>query len=135
MSDIEFLHPDHEKGLPLSKGAVAGDFMYTFGDGEVFDEQDPKPGMRKVFERTAALLAEKGLTLADVVKTTVLLSRENVWTEYSEVYREYFKKPFPVRTTIPVVHEVAFIELDLVAYKKGLSDCRQVATSQVTGHR
>ena len=114
MSNIEFLNPfPNPASLPISQAGVAGDYMYTWGFGEVFDAADPKPGMRKVFEHIKALLAQKGLGFGDVVKVTALLTAGvDVWKEYGEVYREYFQEPYPCRTTIPVPSDEAFLEID-----------------------
>ena len=121
MSDIEFLHPKNEWNVPISKAAVAGDYFFTWGYGENLDPSDPKPGMRKVFEHLRALLQEKGLTFADVVKVTGLLSSLELFPPYNEVYREYLKEPFPVRTSFCIITEKPLLEVDLIAYRKGLS--------------
>jgi len=120
---ITFYNPVKVKStLPISQMVVAGDFMYTWGYGALFDKKNPRPGMKKVFEHVRALLAEKNLTFRDVVKTTVLLAPLAYFDEYSKLYAEYFKPPHPCRTTIPVINDRCFLEIDIVAYKKGLSD-------------
>jgi enamine deaminase RidA (YjgF/YER057c/UK114 family) len=121
MSDIQFLHPKNQFGLPISQAAVAGDYFFTWGYGEDIRDDHVKEDMRKVFEHLKGLLAEKGLTFADVVKVTALLTDTKQWPQYTEVYKEYFKEPFPCRTTIPVVTDKKILEVDLIAYKKGLS--------------
>jgi 2-iminobutanoate/2-iminopropanoate deaminase len=121
MSDIEFLHPKNEWNVPISKAAVAGDYFFTWGYGENLDPSDPKPGMRKVFEHLRSLLQEKGLTFADVVKVTGLLSSLDLFKPYNEVYREYLKEPFPVRTSFCIIADKPLLEVDLIAYRKGLS--------------
>jgi 2-iminobutanoate/2-iminopropanoate deaminase len=121
MGDIQFVGTKNEFNLPISKAAVAGDFMYTWGYGEALDANDPKAGMRKVFEHLKGLLAEKGLTFADVVRVQGLLVKPEHFKPYNEVYREYFKEPYPVRTSFCVVSDEPILEVDLVAYKKGLS--------------
>ena len=68
------------------------------------------------------LLAEKGLTFDDVIKVTGLLARLEDFPHYQTVYREYFKEPFPVRTSFGIVSEEIILEVDLIAYKKGLSE-------------
>jgi len=125
VNDIEFIGIDNfsgKKRLPISQAVVAGDFLYTWGHGVVFDPKNPEPGIRKEFEHLRELLAEKGLTFRHVVKTTVLLSRGEFFWIYTKIYQEYFKKPYPARTTIPCASDTVFLEIDLVAYKKGLSD-------------
>ena len=122
-SQIEFINPfPNPHHLPISQVAVAGDFLYTWGYGENFDLKDPQPGMRKVFEHIGALLKQKGLTFHDVAKVTALISPVECFGDYSTLYQEYFKAPYPCRTTIPTPSDKAFLEIDVVAYKKGLSD-------------
>jgi len=123
MSDIQFFESaaDNPK-TPITKSAIAGDFMYTWGYGEVLRVGHEAEDMRKVFEHIKHLLEEQGLTFADVVKTTALLTRTDHWDIYTQVYTEYFKAPYPCRTTIPVVTENAILEIDVVAYRKGLSE-------------
>lgn len=121
MSEITFLHRHNERNLPWSRVAIAGDFLYTYGDGEEIREGSVKSDLRKPFERLKGLLAEQGLSFAHVVKVTALLSGMQHWEAYNAVYREFFSEPFPVRTTIPLNHSTPLLELDLVAYKEGLS--------------
>lgn len=122
MSDVRFFYDCCNKKTPISKITVAGDYLYTMGDGELLDIKDPKPGMRKLFDRMQAMLKERGVGFADVAKVTALLCGHDLWNDYTQVYREYFKPPFPCRTTIPVPCDKSFIELDFVVYKKGLSE-------------
>lgn len=124
MSDIRFFHPaQHENPrTPISKCAIAGDFLYTWGFGVELGVGQEAQDMRKVFDHLGQLLAEHGLDFSDVVKTTALLTRLDHWDIYTQVYTSYFKPPYPCRTTIPVVTDKAILEIDLVAYRKGLSD-------------
>ena len=73
---IAFSNPVKVKStLPISQMAVAGDFMYTWGYGAVFDKKNPRPGMKKVFEHVRALLAEKNLTFQTNTHTVDRLIR------------------------------------------------------------
>ncbi len=121
MSDARFFHDMMDLNLPISKVTIGGDYMYTAGLGEPFDIKAPKPGMRKLFRKMKALMAERGVGFADVVKVTALLCGPGVWKDYCDVYAEFFKPPYPCRTTIPVVGDKPFLELDFVIFRKGLS--------------
>ena len=125
MSDVKFFGLTNKHKLPLSKAAIAGDFLFTFGDGEHFDPKRPKPAMRRLFRRLGKLLRGHGLDFTDVAKTTVLLSPIGSFGDYSAVYAEFVRKPYPCRTTIPVACDTPFVEIDVVAYKKGLSEGRR----------
>jgi 2-iminobutanoate/2-iminopropanoate deaminase len=104
-----------------SQGIVAGGFVYTAG----FGPQDPETGKvaATVGEQTAqvlrnvqAVLAEHGLTLDDVVKSTVHLQNLKAdFAEYDAAYREFFTAPYPVRTTVGSDLMNILVEIDVVA--------------------
>ncbi|MEU9845525.1 Rid family hydrolase, partial [Actinomadura sp. NPDC048032] len=90
---------------------------------------DPKTGeivgtdvatqTRQTLANLAAILAEHGLGLDDVVKSTVhLQDLHRDFAAYDEVYREHFTKPYPVRTTVGSQLMNILVEIDFVAYKK-----------------
>ena len=67
-------------------GKIAGE-----GVGEQTDQ---------VLRNVAAVLVGAGLTLADVVKTTVYLADMEDFQAMNQVYATYFSAPAPARTTI-----------------------------------
>jgi 2-iminobutanoate/2-iminopropanoate deaminase len=121
MGDIRFVQGKTDGKLPISACAIAGDFLYTWGDGAALKPGREKEDMREVFKRIGELLTAQGLTFADVAKVTALLTDTVNWDSYTEVYKEFFKEPYPCRTTIPIKTDEPILEIDLVAYKKGLS--------------
>lgn len=104
-----------------SQGIVVDGFLYTAG----FGPQDPgsarvAPSVgeqtTQVLANISAVLAEYGLTLDDVIRTTVHL--ENVkadFTEFNAVYAEHFSDPYPVRTTVGSDLANFLVEIDAVA--------------------
>ena len=85
---------------PYSQGIAAGQTAYVSGQLPI----DPATGAipEGIAAQTAqslkniqAILAEQGMTLADVVKTTVFLADMNDFAEMNKVYGEYFAQPFP----------------------------------------
>ena len=104
-----------------SQGVVAGGFLFTAG----FGPQDPVDGAvapsvgeqtTQVLANISAVLAEQGLTLDDVVRTTVHL--ENLKADFAEfdaVYEEHFSAPYPVRTTVGSDLANILVEIDVVA--------------------
>jgi 2-iminobutanoate/2-iminopropanoate deaminase len=46
------------------------------------------------------VLAAAGLDLSDVVQCRGYVKNHSDWAEYNNLYREYFKAPFPARTTL-----------------------------------
>ncbi|MGW7616101.1 RidA family protein [Streptomyces antimycoticus] len=120
----------HTPGAPrpagaYSQGVVAGGFLYTAG----FGPQDPVTGeipegvgaqTAQVLRNVAAVLAEHGLTLRDVVKVTTHLQHlKRDFAAYDAAYREFFSEPCPVRTTVGSDLMDILVEIDVVAVVPG----------------
>jgi N-acyl-D-amino-acid deacylase len=90
---------------PYSQGIVANGLMYTAG----FGPQDPADGnavadnvadqTRQVLRNIQAVLAERGLTLDDCLKTTVHLADLADFAEFNAAYRS--SSPSPTRCAPP----------------------------------
>jgi len=106
---------------PYSQGIVAGGFVYTAG----FGPQDPGTGAvpdgveeqtRQVLRNVSAVLETHGLTLNDVVKSTVHLQNlDRDFAGFNSAYREFFAEPYPVRTTVGSTLAGILVEIDVVA--------------------
>lgn len=105
---------------PYSQGIEANGFFYTAG----FGPQDPATGAvaesvgeqtRQVLRNVQAILAERGLTMDDCVKTTVHLADLADFDEFNEAYKEFFSEPYPVRTTVGSQLANILVEIDVVA--------------------
>jgi reactive intermediate/imine deaminase len=105
---------------PYSQGIEANGFFYTAG----FGPQDPTTGAvpdtvaeqtRQVLRNVQAILAERGLTMDDCVKTTVHLADLSDFAEFNEAYKEFFSEPYPVRTTVGSQLANILVEIDVVA--------------------
>ncbi|MFJ6071104.1 RidA family protein [Streptomyces sp. NPDC093065] len=104
-----------------SQGVVAGGFLFTAG----FGPQDPATGAvpegvgaqtAQVLRNIGAVLAERGLTLRDVVKVTAHLQHlRRDFAAYDEAYGEFFAEPCPVRTTVGSDLMDILVEIDVVA--------------------
>lgn len=113
---------------PYSQGILAGGFLYTAG----FGPQDPATGAvaesvgdqtRQVLRNIQSVLAEAGLTMANVVKVTAHLQHlDRDFAEYNEAYREFFTEPYPVRTTVGSNLANILVEIDVVAVVDGVAD-------------
>jgi len=92
-----------------------------------FGPQDPVTGevpedvtaqTEQVITNVETALAAVGLTLADVVKTTVHLQElHRDVAEYNEVYTRRFPEPYPVRTTVGSTLANILVEIDVVAMR------------------
>lgn len=65
------------------------------------------------------ILAEAGLTMANVVKTSVFLADMADFAEMNEVYAQFFSAPFPARSAVAVktLPKGARIEIVCIAVK------------------
>jgi 2-iminobutanoate/2-iminopropanoate deaminase len=77
---------------------------------------------RQVLENLTAVLAGAGLSLADVVKTTVYLADMKDFQSMNEVYASRFADARPARSTIAVagLPKGARVEIDAVAVGRDL---------------
>jgi len=91
---------------PYSQAIVEGDFIFLAGQGPT----DPATGKvvpggveaetRRTFENLKAVLEAAGSSLDRVVKCNVYLRDISDFAAMNEVYKTYFEKPYPARTTI-----------------------------------
>ena len=72
---------------------------------------------KQSLENIKAILRQAGKDFSNVVKTTVFLDDMNSFDEMNEVYKEYFSKPFPVRTCVAVkaLPKNAKVEIEVIA--------------------
>ncbi|MDH6522811.1 2-iminobutanoate/2-iminopropanoate deaminase [Streptomyces sp. SAI-135] len=109
--------------VPLTHVVRAGDYVYLSGqiavraDGSLVTNDFPAE-TRAVLDNIKAGVEAAGGTLADVCKTTVFLLNATLFEPMNVVYREYFSKPFPARSTIvaPLSNPDLRIEIEAVAY-------------------
>jgi 2-iminobutanoate/2-iminopropanoate deaminase len=111
--------------LPPPGGAYshlveANGFVFTAG----LSGHDPATGKLpagiraqtdQVIRNLETALGAVGLTLADVVKTTVHLANLADFGAFNGAYRERFPEPYPVRTTVGSQLAGILVEIDAVA--------------------
>jgi 2-iminobutanoate/2-iminopropanoate deaminase len=109
---------------PYSQAIEANGFVYASGQLPINPQtgQFPegiKAQTRQSLENARAILAEAGLTMANVVKTTVLLANIEDFAAMNEVYAEFFSEPFPARSAFAVkaVPKGALVEIECIAAK------------------
>ena len=71
------------------------------------------------FENIKSILAEAGLTTANIVKTTVFLADMSLIAEMNGVYATYFEGDFPARSAFAVkaLPKGALVEIESIAVK------------------
>ena len=93
---------------PYSQGVSSGGYVFLSGQvGRKNDATELESGVaaqtRQAILNLKAVLAEKNLTLDNVVKTTVFLSDMNDFAEMNGVYAEFFgEDTAPARSTVQV---------------------------------
>ncbi len=110
---------------PYSQALAAGPFVFLSGQipldskGQMV-EGDIVVQTVQVIQNLKAVLAAAGLTLKDVVKTTVYLADMANFMEMNRTYGEFFSEQPPARTTIQAgaLPKGAAIEIDVIALKK-----------------
>jgi len=110
---------------PYSQAIEAGGMVFVSGQlpidpatGE-FAPGGIKEQTRQSLTNAKAILEEAGISLANVMKTTVFLSDMNDFAAMNEVYAEFFNEPFPARSAIAVktLPKNALVEVECIAAK------------------
>lgn len=74
---------------------------------------------RQSLTNISNILKEAGLSMANVVKVTVLLADINNFAAVNEVYQEFFQAPYPARSAFAVaaLPKAANIEIEAIAVR------------------
>ena len=108
---------------PYSQAIQVGNLVYTSGQISI----DPSTGSlveggvkeqaRQSLLNVKAILEEAGLTMSNVVKTTVFMADMNDFAEMNAVYAEFFTEPYPARSAVAVktLPKGALVEIEVIA--------------------
>lgn len=108
---------------PYSQAIEVNGFVYTSGQlpidpatGE-FAGSNIKSQAEQSLKNVKAILEEAGLTMKNVVKTTVFLADMADFAAMNEVYSTYFSEPYPARSAVAVktLPKGALVEIECVA--------------------
>jgi len=118
---------------PYSQAIRVGEMLYTSGQVGL----DPETGAMvaggiteqttRVLDNLKAVLAEAGLEMDHVVKTTVFLKNMSDFAAMNDVYRQYFAPEGavpPARSTVAVagLPKDALVEIEVIALGAGIRD-------------
>ena len=117
--------PTSLPGVPYSPGMKAGDYIFVSGQvGHVDGKGNKLEGIeaqtRQVLENMKGVLAAAGASLSDVVKTTVFLVKADDFAKMNEVYKTFFAKDYPSRSTVIVAalaRPEIIVEIECIAYR------------------
>lgn len=110
---------------PYSQAVLAGNTLYVSGQLPIdpatgsFAEGDIKELTAQSLTNIRNILAEAGMTLTNVVKTSVFLSDMADFAGMNEVYSQFFSAPFPARSAVAVktLPKNARVEIECIAVK------------------
>ena len=108
---------------PYSQAIKVGNLVYTSGQLPIdpatgaFPEGGIKEQTRQSLANVKAILKETGLTMSNVVKTTVFMADMNDFADMNAVYAEFFSEPYPARSAVAVktLPKGALVEIEVVA--------------------
>lgn len=108
---------------PYSQAVSANGFLYLSGmlaidpqTGSLVGEDAPSQA-KQILKSISALLASEGLTIENVIKTTVFLTDLSAFGVVNAVYGETFAKNPPARSCVEVsrLPKDALVEIECVA--------------------
>jgi 2-iminobutanoate/2-iminopropanoate deaminase len=110
--------------MPYSQAIKTGNTVYVASQGPF----DPETGYLvgttleeqaiRTLNNLQAILEEAGAKLSDVVKVTVFLGNGAGFDSFNDIYKKYFKQPYPART---IAHsDMGFmVQIDAIAVING----------------
>lgn len=109
---------------PYSQGVRGGDYVFVSGQLPIdpatgtFAGEDIASQTRQSLTNIKAILESGGLSMDQVVKTTVLLKNINDFAAMNEVYATFFKGECPARAAFGVaaLPKDALVEIEAIAY-------------------
>ncbi len=108
---------------PYSQAIQVGNLVYTSGQipinpltGTVV-EGGIKEQTRQSLQNVKAILQEAGLTMQNVIKTTVFMADMNDFADMNAVYAEFFSEPYPARSAVAVktLPKGVMVEIEVIA--------------------
>ena len=107
---------------PYSQAIAANGFLFVSGQlgvtpsGE-FAGADVKSQAQRSLQNLQAILSKAGLSFENAVKTTIFLADIADFAAVNEIYAEFFKEPYPARSTVAVktLPKGGLVEIELIA--------------------
>lgn len=109
---------------PYSQAIEINNMVYTSGVIPV----DPPTGnipegveaqAEQAFKNLCNLVEASGSKVENIVKTTVFIKEMNDFGRINEIYKKYFKEPFPARSCVEVARlpKDVLLEVEAIAWK------------------
>lgn len=109
---------------PYSQAIEVNGMVYTSGvipvvpsTGEIPEGVEAQAN--QAFENLCNLVSESGSKVENIVKTTVFIKEMNDFGKINEIYKKYFKEPFPARSCVEVARlpKDVLLEVEAICYK------------------
>jgi 2-iminobutanoate/2-iminopropanoate deaminase len=115
--------PDAPKAIgPYSQAVKAGNVLYLSGTlpidpktNELKKDEPIEAQTKLVLENLKAVLAAEGMTLANVVSTTVYMQDLNEFAKMNETYATFFPGVAPARATVQVARLPRDVKVEIGA--------------------
>lgn len=104
---------------PYSQATTNGDVVFTSGqipltpDGELLDEEPIEVQAEQSLDNIKAVLESEGLSMSNILKTTVLLDDIEEYETVNEVYASYFDEEPPARSAFEVANLPAGVGVEI----------------------
>ena len=110
---------------PYSQAVEANGFVFTSGQIAIdpvtnqLVEGDVAVQTKQVLENLKQVLLSSGLTLENIVKTTIFIKNMDDFSRINEIYASYFPNKPPARSTVEVARlpKDVLVEIDCIAEK------------------
>ena len=107
---------------PYSQAIAVGDLLFVSGQLPInpatgtIDSADVVAQLHQSMKNIAAIAEEAGTSLANLVKTTILMQDLASFADVNEAYGSYLSEPFPARATFQVaaLPKGALIEIEAI---------------------
>lgn len=107
---------------PYSQAIEVNGFLYASGQIPIIPEtgeiaEGIEAQTRQALTNVKGILTEAGLSMSDVVKTTVFIKDMNDFGKINEIYATFFEGAFPARSCVEVARlpKDVLIEVEVIA--------------------
>ena len=109
---------------PYSQAIEINNMVYTSGVIPVNPATSEIPEgveaqANQAFQNLCNLVEASGSKVENIIKTTVFIKEMNDFGKINEIYKNYFKEPFPARSCVEVARlpKDVLLEIEAIAYK------------------
>lgn len=110
---------------PYSQAIEVNGFLYASGQipinpatGEIVEGIEAQT--KQALTNVKGIVEAAGLTMSDIVKTSVFIKDMNDFGKINEIYATFFEEPYPARSCVEVARlpKDVLIEVEIIAARK-----------------